>query len=189
MQVGHLLIPSQTGNTCRPSSVINVSDQSVSKLPVNDFNNGLDGNKTLHMMSSLNTGKRYKRETTLKLSEVSVETYESFRSQFNIHRKMLRWDDYRTAVELYMSLEGKEALKGEEVVENADSTGNVSDMWEALDLALLPIDQSESKYRRFATRCMIQSERMTEYLDELNHFIEDMFIKWLIKWLTIINLE
>ncbi len=60
---------------------------------------------------------------------------------------MLGCDDYRTVVELYMSLEGKAALKVEEVVENADSTGNVSDMWEALDRAFLPIDHSESKYR------------------------------------------
>ncbi len=60
---------------------------------------------------------------------------------------MLGWDDYRTAVEFYMSLEGKAALKVEEVVINADSTGNVSDMWEALDHAFLPIDHSESKYR------------------------------------------
>ncbi len=65
---------------------------------------------------------------------------------------MLGWDDYRIAVELYMSLEGKAALKVEELVENADSTGNVSDMWEALDHAFLPINHSESKYRRFATR-------------------------------------
>ncbi len=111
LQTGHLLSPSQTGNTGRPSSVINVPVQSVSKLPVNAINSGLDGNKTLDMMSSFNTGKRYKRETTLKFSEGFVETYESFRSQFNIHRKMLGWDDHRTAVELYMSLEGKATLK------------------------------------------------------------------------------
>ncbi len=40
-------------------------------------------------------------------------------------------------------------------------------MWEALDHAFLLIDHSESKYRKFATRRMIQGERMTEYLDEL----------------------
>ncbi len=68
-----------------------------------------------------------------------------------------------------MSLEGKPTLKVEEVVENADSTGNVSDMWEALDHTFSPIDHSESKYRRFVTRYMIQSERMTEYLDEFIH--------------------
>ncbi len=116
LQAGHLLIPSRTGNTMRSSPVITVNPaQSVSKLPVFDINSGLDGNKTLHMMSSLNTRKRYKRKTSLKFSEDSVETYESFRSQFNIHRKMLGWDYYRTAVELYMSLEGKGALTVEEV--------------------------------------------------------------------------
>ncbi len=141
----------------------------VSKLPVFEINSGLDGNKTLHMMRSLNTEKRYKRETTLKFSEGSVETYESFRSQFNIHRMILGWNDYRTAVELYMSLEGKAALKIEEVVLNDSSTGNVFHMWKALDRAFLPIDHGESKYRRFATRCMIQGEHMTEYLDDLIH--------------------
>ncbi len=95
LQAVHLLSPSQTGNTVRPSPVINVPTQSVSKWPVNAINSGLDSNKTVHMMSSLNTGKRYKRETTLRFSEGSVEIYESFRSQFNIHRKMLGWDDYR----------------------------------------------------------------------------------------------
>ncbi len=163
---GHLLNPSQTGYTGRPSSVFKVPAQSVLKLPDNAINSGLDRNKTLHMISNLYTGKRYKRETTLKFSEGSVETYKSFRSQFDIHQKMLGWDDYRTAVELYMSLEGKGTLKVEEVVENADSTGNVSDMWEVLDCAFLPINHSESKYRRFATRCMIQGEGMTKYLDE-----------------------
>ncbi len=82
---------------------------------------------------------------------------------------MLGWDDHSTEVELFMSLEGKAALKVEEVVENADSTRNVSDMCEALDHASLPIDHSESKYRLFVTRCIIQDERMTEYLDELIH--------------------
>ncbi len=153
LQAVHLISPSWTGNTMRSSSVINLNPaQSVSKLPVNAINNGLDGNITLHMTSSINTGKRYKRETTLKFSEGSVETYESFRSQFNIHQKMLGWDNHRTAVELYMSLEGKASLKVEEVVENADSTGNVSDMWEAPDHAFMPIDNSESKYRRFANQ-------------------------------------
>ncbi len=66
-----------------------------------------------------------------------------------------------------MSLEGKAAQKVEEVVLNAGNTGNVFDMWKDLDSAFLPIDHSESKYRRFATRCMIQGERMIEYLDEL----------------------
>ncbi len=98
-------------------------------------------------MNNLNIGKRYKRETTLKFSEGSVETYETFRSQFNIHRKVLGWNDYRTAVELYMSLEGKAALKVEEVIENAVSTGNISDIWEALDRAFLTIYPNGLKYR------------------------------------------
>ncbi len=85
LQAGHLLSPSQTGNTGRPSSVINLPAQSVSKLPVNVINSGLDGNKTLHMTSSLNTGKKFRRETILMFSESSIETYESFGSQFNIH--------------------------------------------------------------------------------------------------------
>ncbi len=120
-------------------------------------------------MSNFNTGKRYKRETSLKLSEGSVEQYESFRSQFNIHHKMLGWDTNRAGVELYMSLEGKAALKVEEVVMNANSMSNVSEMWEALDCAFLPIDHHKSKYRQFAMRRSRFGERMTEYLDELIH--------------------
>ncbi len=69
---------------------------------------------------------------------------------------ILGWEDYRTAVELYMNLEGKAAQKVEGVVLNAGSTGNVFDIWKALDHAFLPIDHCESKYRRIATRCMIQ---------------------------------
>ncbi len=128
----------------RSSPVINVNPaKSVSKLHVFDINSGLDGNKTLHMTRSLNTRKRYKRETTLKFSEGYVETYESFRSQFNIHRMILGWDIYRTVVELYVSLEGKAAQKVEEVVLNAGSTGNLFDMWKALNHAFLPINHSE----------------------------------------------
>ncbi len=107
----HLLMPSRVDNAVKLSTVGNVqSAQSVSKLSVNAINRCLYGNKTLHM-TSLSTGKRFKREITLKFSEGSAETYESFRSQFNIHRKILGWDDYRTAVELYMSIEGKATLK------------------------------------------------------------------------------
>ncbi len=52
-------------------------------------NNGVtDGNKTLQTMSSFNIRKRNKRETSLKFSEGSVEPYESFWSQFNIHHKI-----------------------------------------------------------------------------------------------------
>ncbi len=64
LQAGHLLIPNWTGNTGRPLSVINILAQSVSNLPDNAINRGLDQKKTLHVMSSLNTVKRYKKETT-----------------------------------------------------------------------------------------------------------------------------
>ncbi len=55
LQAGYLLSPRRTCNTGRPSSVINVPAQSVSKLPDNAINSCFDGNKTLHMMSNLNT--------------------------------------------------------------------------------------------------------------------------------------
>ncbi len=56
---------------------------------------------------------------------------ESFR---NIHRRMLCWDDRRAGIELYMSLEGKIALKVEEAVENHDgSMGHGERMTEYLD--------------------------------------------------------
>ncbi len=43
LQTEHLLSPSRTSNTGRPSSAINVSlAQSLSKLPVNAINSGLD---------------------------------------------------------------------------------------------------------------------------------------------------
>ncbi len=72
-------------------------------------NNG-DGNITLSSTSSITPGKRYKRETTLKFTEGSVDSYVSFKSRFNIHRKILGWDDHRTGIELYMSLESKSAF-------------------------------------------------------------------------------
>ncbi len=75
LQADHLLNPSQNGNTVRPSWVINIPTQSVSKFPFKAINSGLDSNKSLYVMSSLNTGKRYKRETILKFSEGSVETH------------------------------------------------------------------------------------------------------------------
>ncbi len=100
-------------------------------------------------MSSSNPGKRFKRETTLKFSDGSVESYESFRSQFNIHHKMLGWDTHRAGVELYMSLECKAALKVEEVVMNANGMSNITEMWDTLDRAFLHIDHCESKYRQF----------------------------------------
>ncbi len=82
---------------------------------------------------------------------------------------MLVWDTHRAGVELYMSLEGKAALKVEEVVMNANGISNVTKMWDALDRAILPIDYRESQYRQFATRRRRLGEWMTEYLDELIH--------------------
>ncbi len=73
----------------------------------------MDGNKAFPSLASDNTGKRDKRETNLKFSEGCVEQYESFRSQFIIHHKMLGWSNDRAGIELYMSLEGKAALKVE----------------------------------------------------------------------------
>ncbi len=118
-------------------------------------------------MGSFITGKRYKRETNLKFSEGSVEQYKSFRSQFNIHRKMLGWDTNRARNELFMNLEGKAALKVEEVVMNANDISKVAEMWDALDCAFLPIDHRESKYRQFAMKRWRTGERMTEYMDKL----------------------
>ncbi len=66
-----------------------------------------------------------------------------------------------------MNLIGKAVLKVEEIIENANGTLNVFEMWDALDRAFLPIDHHESKYRQFATRHMRQGEWMTKYLDEL----------------------
>ncbi len=106
-------------------------EQQAANLPVFSINNGVtEGNKTVLPMASFNTGKRYKRETNLKFSEGSMEVYESFRSQFNINHKMLGWDTNRAAIELYMSLEGKAALKVEEVIMNANGTSNIIEMWD-----------------------------------------------------------
>ncbi len=60
---------------------------------------------------------------------------------------MFGWDDRRTGIELYMGLEGKSALKVEEVVTKANSTSNITKLWDALDHAFLPIDHHELKYR------------------------------------------
>ncbi len=150
----HLLRPA-TGNAMGPLMVNNaIPLQQAANLPVFSTNNGVtDGNKTFHMMGSFITGKRYKRETNLKLSEGSVELCESFRSQFNIHHKMLGWNTNRAGIELYMSLEGKAALKVEE---------EVTEMWDALDSDFLSIDHHKSKYRQFAMRRWRTGERMTE---------------------------
>ncbi len=80
---------------------------------------------------------------------------------------MVGWDTNRAEIELYMSLEGKAALKVEEVVMNAYGMTNIAEMWNALDHAFLPIDHHESKYKQFATRQWRTGERMTEYMDEL----------------------
>ncbi len=133
-------------------SVVNLATpvQSAAKLPVFSTNTGvIDGNKTFQTVNIFTTEKRYKRETILKFSEGSVDTYESFGSQFNIHHKMLGWDTPRAGIELYMGLAGKAALKVEEFIMNAESTSNIIEMWDALDHAFLPIDHRESKYRQF----------------------------------------
>ncbi len=65
---------------------------------------------------------------------------------------MLGWDSNRAGMEIYMSLEGKAALKVEEVIMNAKGMSSVAEMWNALDHAFLPIDHCESKYRQFTTR-------------------------------------
>ncbi len=83
----------------------------------------MDGNKTFPSVACDNTGIRYKRETNRKFSEGTVEQYESFRSQFILHHKMLCWSNDRDGIELYMSLEGKAALKVEEVIMNAKDDG------------------------------------------------------------------
>ncbi len=149
----HLLRP-RIANAMGPSMVNKaIPVQSAAKLPIFSSNNNVtDDNKTFQTMNSFNTGKRYKRETNLKFSEGSEDTYESFRSQFNIHHKMLGWDTHRAGIELYMSLEGKAAPKVEEVVMNAEGTSNITEMWNTLDHAFLPIDHCESKYRQFAMR-------------------------------------
>ncbi len=142
--------------------------QIAANIPVSSTQHGvIDSNKTFQSKASFTTGNIYKRETNLKFSEGTVEQYESFRSQFNIHHKMLGCDTNRAGIELYMSLEGKAALKVEEVIINASSKSNVTEMWEALDHAFLPIDHHESKYRQFATRRWRTGERMMDYMDEL----------------------
>ncbi len=108
----HLLRPTMS-NVMIPTVVNNaIPVEQAADIPVFSTNNGaIDGNKILQTMSSFNTGERYKRETSLKFSDCSVELYESFRSQFNIHQKMLGWDTRKAGVELYMRLGGKTALK------------------------------------------------------------------------------
>ncbi len=80
---------------------------------------------------------------------------------------MLGWDTNRAVIEFYMCLEGKAALKVEEVVMNANGNSKVAEMWNALDCAFLPINHRESKYRQFAMRRWRTGECMTEYMNEL----------------------
>ncbi len=68
-----------------------------------------------------------------------------------------------------MSLEGKAALKVEEVGMNAQATSNVTEMWNTLDHAFMPIDYRESKYGQFAMRRWRTGERMTKYVYKLIH--------------------
>ncbi len=139
-------------------------------IPLSSTQHGLiDGNKAFQSAASFTTGKRYKIEINLKFSKGTVEQYESFRSQFNIHLKMLGWDTNRGSIELYMSLEGKATQKVEEVVINDSGMSNITEMWDALDNAFLPIDDGESKYKEFATRRWHTGECMTEYMDDLIH--------------------
>ncbi len=42
---------------------------------------------------------------------------------------MLGWDTNRAGIELYMSLEGKAALKVEEVIMNASGKSNIAKMY------------------------------------------------------------
>ncbi len=149
----HQLRP-ETSVTMAPFTVSYTAPASMAaNTPVSSTQHGvIDSNKTFQSVASFTTGKRYKRETNLKFSEDTVEQYESFRSQFNIHHNMLGWDTNRAGIELYKSLEGKAALKVEEVIINTSSTSNVAKMWDALGRAFLPIDHCESKYRQFAMR-------------------------------------
>ncbi len=65
---------------------------------------------------------------------------------------MLGWNTHRAGVELYMNLEGKAALKFEEVFMNANGMSNVTEMWDTLDHAFLLIDHRKSNYRQFSMR-------------------------------------
>ncbi len=71
-----------------------------------------------------------------------------------------------------MTLEGKAALNVDKVIMNANGMSIVTEMWEALNCAFLPINYRESKYRQFATRRWRFGERMTEYLDKLIHLFK-----------------
>ncbi len=66
-----------------------------------------------------------------------------------------------------MNLDGKAALKVEEVIMNAKGMSNFAGMWDVLDCTFLPIDHRESRYRQFATKRWCTGEPMTEYMDKL----------------------
>ncbi len=68
-----------------------------------------------------------------------------------------------------MSLEGKAALKVEEVIMDAKGTSNLAGLWDNIDRAFLFINHHESRYRQFAMRRWLTCERMTEYMDEFIH--------------------
>ncbi len=153
------MAPATVSHAAHEQLAANISDPSTR-------HGAMDGNKTFPSWASDNTGRRYKRETNLKFSEGTVGQYESFRSQFIIHPKMLRWSNDRAGIELYMSSEGKAVLKVEEIVMNVKGMSDLTGMWDALDRVFLPIDHRESRYRQFATRRWHAGERMTEYMDK-----------------------
>ncbi len=81
------LLRSETSTAMAPLMVNHAAPaQQATHLPVYSTNyEAMDVNKAFQSAASFNTGKRYKRETNLKFSEGTVDQYESFRSQFNIH--------------------------------------------------------------------------------------------------------
>ncbi len=90
LQQIHQLRP-ETSPVTVPFMVNNaVPAQMAANIPAYSTSCGMmNSNKTLPTAVSFDTGNRYKRETNFKFSEGTVDQYESFRSQFNIHHKML----------------------------------------------------------------------------------------------------
>ncbi len=137
-------------------------------IPAYSTNYGAkDGNKTLPIAVNFDTRKGYKRETNLMFSEGTVDQYEIFRSQFNIHQKMLDWDTKRAGIELYMSLEGNAGLKIKEGIMNAMvrlTTPKCGMPWIMLFcLSIIVIQNMESLPRDNVELVNV----MTEYMDEL----------------------
>ncbi len=131
--------------------------------PYSTQHGGTDSNKTIPSAAGIDTRKMYKRESNLKYSEGTVDQYASFRSQFNIHHKRLDLDTKRAGIELYMSLEGKAALKVEEVIMNVNGTSSPKCGGPSTVLSCLSIIVNRSiGSLRWRT-----GERMTEYIDEL----------------------